>query len=298
MERELGVEYGQYGFDLQFLKRCRRIYRLALPPLWTGEAALIGLLLFMIFPPMITQFLFAILPGWTMKTLVNRNLPGFIYTTCITSAVAALDCVMGGLNFFLSLYISMRLRQRLTLHLQDRYLSQKQTYYHMTQHGNLVDNPDQRIQNDAAQVTVGLVTLICIIFSSLLQVSIYTFYVTYTVGWRGTLIVYVYYFITAIINKMLMSPIVALTYNQDKLEGNFRFHHARVRTGAESIAFTGGEEETKFGLNEDFRKALANQTTQIFKQSYLNLFTGFIGNGNAMLGYCVAALTIFTNPGR
>jgi len=159
-----------------------------------------------------------------------------------------------------------------------------------------VDNPDQRIQNDAAQVTVGLVTLICIIFSSLLQVSIYTFYVTYTVGWRGTLIVYVYYFITAIINKMLMSPIVALTYNQDKLEGNFRFHHARVRTGAESIAFTGGEEETKFGLNEDFRKALANQTTQIFKQSYLNLFTGFIGNGNAMLGYCVAALTIFTNP--
>ena len=93
-----------------------------------------------------------------------------------------------------------------------------------------------------------------------------------------------------------MSPIVALTYNQDKLEGNFRFHHARVRTGAESIAFVGGEEETKFGLNEDFKKALANQTAQIFKQSYLNLFTGFIGNGNAMLGYCVAALTIFTNP--
>jgi len=108
----------------------------------------------------------------------------------------------------------MRLRQRLTLHLQERYLSPKQTYYHMTQHSALVDNPDQRIQNDAAQVTVGLVTLICIIFSSLLQVSIYTFYVTYTVGWRGTMIVYVYYFITAIFNKMLMSPIVALTYNQ------------------------------------------------------------------------------------
>lgn len=256
VERDLGVEYKQYGFDLKFIKRCRRIYRLALPPLWTGEAALIGLLLFMIFPPMITQFLFAILPGWTVKTLVSRNLPGFIYTTCITSAVAALDCVMGGLNFFLSLYISMRLRQRLTMHLQDRYLSPQQTYYHMTQHSGLLDNPDQRIQNDAAQVTVGLVTLICIFFSSLLQVSIYTFYVTYTVGWHGTVIVYLYYMITAVINKLLMSPIVALTYNQDKLEGNFRFHHARVRTGAESIAFTGGEEETKFGLTEDFRKVL------------------------------------------
>ena len=31
-------------------------------------------------------------------------------------------------------------------------------------------------------------------------------------------------------------------------------------------------------------------------QAYLNLFTGAIGNGNAMLGYAIAALTIFTHP--
>ena len=118
----------------------------------SGEAALVALLLFMIFPPMITQFLFAILPGWTMKTLVSRNLPGFVYTICITSAVAALDCIMGGLNFFLSLYISVRFRRRLTYHLHDRYLSQKQFYYRMTLSANNVDTPDQRIQNDSAQV--------------------------------------------------------------------------------------------------------------------------------------------------
>jgi len=137
-----------------------------------------------------------------------------------------------------------------------------------------VDNPDQRIQNDSAQVTVGLVTVLCIIVSSCLQIGVYTCYVTWTVGWHGTLIIYVYYAITSLINKKLMSPIVALTYNQDKLEGNFRFHHARVRTSAEAIAFTAGEEETKVALGEDFGKALRNQTTQIFKQSYLNLFTG------------------------
>ncbi|KAJ1490683.1 ABC transporter transmembrane region 2-domain-containing protein [Baffinella frigidus] len=296
IEKELGIEYQQYGFDSKFLKRCRRIYNLALPPLMSGEAALVGLLLFMIFPPMITQFLFAILPGWTMKTLVSRNLVGFLYTLCITAAVAGLDCIMGGLNFFLSLYISVRLRKRLTHILHDRYLSKRWIYYLMSEHAKLVDNPDQRIQNDVAQVTVGLVTLLCIIVSALLQITVYTCYVTYTVGWHGTLIIYIYYFFTSIINKQLMSPIVALTYNQDKLEGNFRFHHARVRTGAEAIAFTGGEEETKVSLNEDFRKALVNQTTTIFKQAYLNLFTGAIGNGNAMLGYTIAALTIFTHP--
>lgn len=55
IEKELGIEYQQYGFDAKFLQRCRRIYNLALPPLMSGEAALVGLLLFMIFPPMITQ---------------------------------------------------------------------------------------------------------------------------------------------------------------------------------------------------------------------------------------------------
>eukprot|EP00292_Cryptomonas_paramecium_P009505 CAMPEP_0113715252 /NCGR_PEP_ID=MMETSP0038_2-20120614/33155_1 /TAXON_ID=2898 /ORGANISM="Cryptomonas paramecium" /LENGTH=247 /DNA_ID=CAMNT_0000642491 /DNA_START=176 /DNA_END=916 /DNA_ORIENTATION=- /assembly_acc=CAM_ASM_000170 len=231
-----------------------------------------------------------------MKTLVSRNLPGFVYTVCITSAVAALDCVMGGLNFFLSLYISVRFRRRLTCYLHDRYLSTKQFYYRMTVSSNNVDNPDQRIQNDSAQVTVGLVTILCIIASAMLQISVYTCYVVMTVGWKGTAIIYIYYLITSIVNQTLMSPIVALTYNQDRLEGNFRFHHARVRTGAEAIAFTGGEEETKAALNQDFRRALRNQTAQIFRQSYLNLFTGFIGNGNAMLGYSVAALTVFTNP--
>jgi len=182
------------------------------------------------------------------------------------------------------------------LYLHERYINVRQQYYRMTEHSHLVDNPDQRIQNDVSQVTVGLVTVLCIIVSSILQISVYTCYVTYTVGWHGTLIIYVYYIVTAFINRALMSPIVALTYNQDRLEGNFRFHHARVRTAAEAIAFTAGEEETKVGLNEDFRKALKNQTTQIFKQSYLNLFTGFIGNFNQMLGYSIAALTIFTHP--
>ena len=47
-----------------------------------------------------------------------------------------------------------------------------------------------------------------------MQIAVYTCYVTWTVGWHGTLIIYVYYIITAFINKKLMSPIVALTYNQ------------------------------------------------------------------------------------
>lgn len=41
--------------DTEEMCRCRRIYGLALPPLASGEAALVSLLLFMILPPMITQ---------------------------------------------------------------------------------------------------------------------------------------------------------------------------------------------------------------------------------------------------
>ncbi len=41
------------------------------------------------------------------------------------------------------------------------------------------------------------------------------------VGINATLIIYAYYILTGYVNKMLMSPIVALTYNQVKC----RAHH-------------------------------------------------------------------------
>jgi hypothetical protein len=79
-------------------------------------------------------------------------------------------------------------------------------------------------------------------------------------------------------NRSVRSPVAVHTAqlhspgaNQIRLYVLFRvIFQADLKVGLSQA----GEEETKFSLSEDFGKALRNQTTQIFKQSYLNLFTG------------------------
>lgn len=286
------VDY-QYGFDFVFLRRAQRILKLSLPSFMSWDGLWLVVFVLMVFPPLFTQFLFNLMPGWTMKSLIEMNAPKFVNTMFATALVGMLDAAADGLNFFLSLYLSLRLRNNLTIHLHDRYVNKDLTFYKIARFKGDIDNPDQRIQNDASQVTVGLVTTIAILASTLLSMTIYTIYVTVQVGFHATLIIYAYYILTGLVNKMLMSPIVALTYNQDKLEGNFRYNHVRLRTYAEAVAFLGGEREEHQALTRDLTLALSNQLKLIFRQSALNLFTSLLGNSNSILGYCIVAFGLF-----
>ena len=285
-----------FGIDLVFLRRLRRIYRIALPPLWSRDAFFIVLLIVMIFPPMVTQFMFAIMPGWILRTLIERDLHRFIAAMSSTALVALLDSILSGLNFFLVLYVGVRLRNRLTTHLHDRYVSNKHLYYQLAVKDNNIDNPDQRIQSDVANITVGLVTVICILCSSVMQIAFYSVYVTYKVGMHCTAVIYAYYIFSTLVNRVLMAPIVKLTYNQDRLEGFFRYNHATLRACAESVAFSGGEAEVKHGLASDLAAVLRNQHKKILRESFLNFFGSVVSNGNSLMGFFIAGMTVFNNP--
>ena len=51
------------------------------------------------------------------------------------------------------------------------------------------------------------------------------------------------FIISSFFNKLLMSPVVRLTFKKERLEGDFRFKHVYVRTNAESLAFSGPKSE-------------------------------------------------------
>ena len=51
------------------------------------------------------------------------------------------------------------------------------------------------------------------------------------------------FIISSLFNKLLMSPVVRLTFKKESLEGDFRFKHVFVRTNAESLAFSGPKSE-------------------------------------------------------
>jgi len=51
------------------------------------------------------------------------------------------------------------------------------------------------------------------------QFLFYTYRTWATIDWYAPFIVMAYFFVSFILNKLIMSPVVALVFQQDKLEG-------------------------------------------------------------------------------
>jgi len=49
-----------------------------------------------------------------------------------------------------------------------------------------------------------------------------------SMGYVGPASVFVFFVVSTVVNKFLMSPVVALVFLQEQLEGDFRYHRRRV----------------------------------------------------------------------
>jgi ABC-type uncharacterized transport system fused permease/ATPase subunit len=82
--------------------------------------------------------------------------------------------------------------------------------------------------------------------------------------------------VCATVNSVLLAGVTRLTFAQAKMEGSFRYAHARVRCYAESIAFYDGEREEEQHLDDACTLAIANKMRLIRFEAGLHAFqTGF-----------------------
>jgi len=144
--------------------------------------------------------------------------------------------------------------------------------FYRIQSGGLVDNPDQRINDDITAFTATALGFTLVIFNSLIDLvsfsgilySIYpplfVFLLVYAVG--GT-------WLTVKIGSVQ----VGLNFEQETREANFRYSLMRIRENAESIAFYGGESNEKRILLERFSSALDNLGNLIVATRNLDFFT-------------------------
>jgi ATP-binding cassette, subfamily D (ALD), member 3 len=157
---------------------------------------------------------------------------------------------------------------------------------------------DQRITQDTQKFADSFSALYSSIFKPVMDVILLTRRLANVVGLRGPMMMYLYYFLSAILLRLIMPPFAKLTADQQKLEGDFRYAHSRLINYAEEIAFYGGNTREKNFLNSVFDK-LFNHSASIFtKQASLGVFDSWLVKyGATMIGYAVVALPVFSSLG-
>ncbi len=203
-------------------------------------------------------------------------------------------------EYVLTSALKIRWRTWMTRDLTDRWLD-RDTHYRLQFVSDGVDNPDQRIQEDVNKfitltltLTVGIVNQV----STLVSFTVILWGLSANLTLPGTqtaipgLLVWaalVYAGAGTIIAHIIGRKLIALNYEQERYEANFRFSLARLREYAESVALLRGEPAEKEHLGRRFREVITNFYAIVNKQKYLTAFQQFYGSSASVVPYVIVA---------
>ena len=215
-------------------------------------------------------------------------------------------------RFYLTQLLELRWRVWMTEHYLQRWLS-GQAFYRMelarfSRSGSAPDNPDQRIQEDlglftsySVSLSMGLlnaVVTLCSFIGILWSLSGgFSFSIggsTYEIAGFMVWAAVAYCIAGSVITHYIGRPQIALNFQQQRFEADFRHHMVRVREYSEAIALDKGEKVEGSHLGERFARVLGNYLSLIRAQKNLIWFTNFFGQAAVVFPFLVAAPRFFS----
>ena len=215
-------------------------------------------------------------------------------------------------RFYLTQLLEVRWRAWMTHTYLQRWLA-SQAFYRLELarfSGNSpnADNPDQRIQEDinlfttySVSLSMGLLNAVVTLASFIGILWSLSGAFAFSLGgsnysipgfmvWMAVL----YCAAGSVITHYIGRPQIALNFQQQKAEADFRHHMVRVREYSESIALDKGEDVERAQLDLRFSRVLSNYLVLIKKQKNLVWFTNFFGQAAVVFPFIVAAPRFFS----
>ena len=170
------------------------------------------------------------------------------------------------------------------------------------------DNPDQRLQEDAAQFTAQTVGLSMGFLNAVVTLASFVgilwglsgsfsfsaggnaFVIPGFMVWMALL----YCTVGSVLTHFIGRPLIGLNFEQQRREANYRHNLVRVREYSESIALDHGEAVEGRNLDTRFSAVLANYLKLINKQKQLVGFTNLFGQAAVVFPFIVAAPRFFS----
>ena len=194
------------------------------------------------------------------------------------------------LQFYLSAKLQLLWREWLSNNLIDNYLSDR-TYYILNpndENDTDIDNPDQRISEDAKDFTAQILDLSLNIFDSILTFII-NIGILLSISKNLTIALVIYAGILSILIIFASKKLFKLNFDQLKYEANFRYGLVHVRNNAESIAFYSGEDEEYKEVNGRLKTVVKNFNLLIVWEALLRVLQRSTIYGSVFIPFIILA---------
>jgi putative ATP-binding cassette transporter len=227
--------------------------------------------------------------------------------------LAFIYIVIAVYKFYLTQLLEIRWRAWLTQQFLTRWLSD-QAFYVMElarfgpSKGAQADNPDQRIQEDIGQFTAMTLGLAMGLLHSVVTLASFVGILwalsgdfgfslggsDYTIPGFMVWMALLYCGVGSVLTHYIGRSQIALNFQQQRLEADFRHNLIRVREYSESIALDGGADNENQRLRGRFDDVLSNFMRLLRAQKNLVWFTSFFGQAAVVFPFVVAAPRFFS----
>jgi putative ATP-binding cassette transporter len=245
------------------------------------------------------------------NALQDKNWDVFVYQLGYFCFLATAYILLAVYQLYLNQWLQIRWRTWLTRHYIDKWLSGG-NHYRMQLLGDAADNPDQRIAEDIRQfidgggstgiLTLGLgllnsvVTLgsfIAILWTLSASAPLHMFGTVWNIPGYLVWAALLYAILGTALTHLIGWPLVALNFQQQHYEADFRFNLVRVRENSEQIALLGGEPSEETRLHGSFARVAANWLAIMKRTKRLTFLTAGYAQASTVFPFIVGAPAYF-----
>ena len=244
--------------------------------------------------------------GRFYNALQARDWDAFIYQLGYFCVLAAAYIVLAVYQLYLNQWLQIRWRRWLTATYLDHWLGGA-NHYRMQLLGDAADNPDQRIANDIASfiqltLSIGLQVLNACVTLASFMVILWALSAAAPLTIFGSPInipgyllwaAMIYAGIGTGLTHLIGRALIALNFQQQRYEADFRFNLVRVRENSEQIALLEGDQAERGRLLERFGNVVANWYAIMVRQKKLTFFTAGYSQISIIFPYLVVSPAYF-----
>ena len=246
------------------------------------------------------------------NALQDKNWDAFVYQLGYFCILATTYIFLAVYQLYLNQWLQIRWRRWLTRTYLEKWLAGS-NHYRMQLLGDAADNPDQRIAEDVKQfidagatgigilpiglsllnATVTLASFAVILWNLSAAAPLHVFGISIDIPGYLLWAALIYAILGTTFTHLIGRALIALNFQQQRYEADFRFNLVRVRENSEQIALLRGEQAERDRLLLRFANVVSNWMAIMSRQKKLTFLTAGYSQAAVVFPYIMVSPAYF-----